>query len=157
MRQTTAEIGADAGRVYDLVAAVDRVPEFSPECRRIEWLGEPHRPDVGARFRGRNRWRGFAWWREVRITEAERGRVFAFETVPARGIYNDSTAWRYTFESTGAGTKVTESYTHSAPGWLRAMDAALGRPRALARGMAKTLAALKQEAETGTTTEDPRR
>jgi uncharacterized membrane protein len=145
--QETIDIQAPPDEVYDLVAAVDRVPDFSPETRRIEWIGELHEPAVGARFRGRIRWRGFTWWREVHITAAERGRIFAFETVPGRGIYNDTTKWRYQLEPTPTGTRVTESYHLTAPAWLRSMDTLLGRPRALARGMRATLATLKETAE----------
>jgi hypothetical protein len=147
--QVSIEIGAAPEQVYDLMAAVDRAPEFSPECRRIEWLGGLQEPAVGARFRGRNRWRGYVWWREVRITRADRGREFCFETVPGRGIYHDTTKWRYVFEPISTGTRVTESYEFSAPAWLRWMDAVIGRPRALERGMKATLSALKTRAETG--------
>ena len=41
--------------VWDLVADVTRVGEWSPECIRAAWLGDPGRPQPGARFTGRNR------------------------------------------------------------------------------------------------------
>jgi uncharacterized protein YndB with AHSA1/START domain len=145
----TIDIEATPEEVYHLVAAVDDVARYSPECRRIEWISEQHEPVVGANFRGQNRWRGFHWWREVRITTAERGRVFAFQTVPGRGIYHDTTEWRYDLTPTSTGTHVTESYQFSAPAWLRCMDSVIGRQRALARGMRATLAALKMAAESG--------
>lgn len=142
-RELSVEIAADPGRVYDFVAAVDQVPDLSPEVRRVEWLGDVHRPEPGARFRGWNRWHGFGWSREVLITQAERGRTFAFETMPGRRIYNVTTRWLYVFEPTSAGTRVTESYEYDAPTWLRWMHTVMGRPRALARGMTETLARLK--------------
>lgn len=141
------EIAAPPEVVYAIVAAVDRVPELSPECRRIEWLSDVRQPVAGARFRGRNRWRGFAWWREVVITMAAPGKEFCFETVPGRGMYHDSTAWRYAFERTETGTRVTESYEFRAPRWILRMDRMLGRPRALAQGMNATLTSLKAAAE----------
>ncbi len=67
--------------------------------------------------------------------------------MPGRGIYNDTTKWRYELEPTTTGTRVTESYQLTAPTWLRLMDTALGRPRALALGMKATLASLKTTAE----------
>lgn len=146
-RQWEIEIRAAPEVIYDLVSSIDRVPEFSPECRKTEWIGEPREPVLGARFRGRNRWLGFAWWREVQITRAERGREFGFETVPARGIYHDMTKWRYRFEPTEAGTRVTESYDFTAPTWLRWMDTVMGRPWALARNVRRSLATLKAQAE----------
>ncbi len=147
--ERSVEIAASGAAVYDLVTAIDRVPEFSPEVRRIRWLGELHRPEAGARFRGTNRWRGFVWRREVVITKAEPGREFCFETVPGHGIFHDTTKWRYLLEPVPSGTRVTEAYEFFAPRWLRWMDAALGRPGALARGMEKTLARLKATAESG--------
>ena len=149
MADHTESIETDATpeEAYVLVAAVDRVPDHSPECRRIEWISDDRQPRVGARFRGQNRWRGFRWWREVHIVTTERGRAFAFRTVPGRGIYNDSTAWRYDFELTAAGVRVTEGYDFTAPAWIRRMDRVLGRPKALANGMRATLAALKETAE----------
>lgn len=145
--EASIEISARADLVYDLVADVAGTPDHSPECRRIEWIGEPGAV-VGARFRGRNRWRGFAWWRNVKIIQADRGREFAFRTEPGRGIYNDTTIWRYRFEVISGDTiRVTESYQLDAPWWLQAMDTALGRPRALRRSMNQTLSSLKHTAE----------
>ncbi len=137
------EVPAGADAAYDLVSAVDRTPELSREVRRIEWLGEPRVPVAGARFRGRNRWLGFVWWREVHIVVAERGTEFAFRTVPGRGIYHDTTTWRYLFEPTPGGTLITESYEHEAPLWLEWMDRLLGRRVSLARGMRWTLVNLR--------------
>ena len=146
--QATVQIAAPAGAVYDVVADVTSTGQRSPECRRIEWLGDPARPIVGARFRGRNRWRGYTWWRTVHIVAADRGREFVFATKPGRGIYHDTTTWAYRFEPTGEGTtRVTESYLLRAPRWIQAMDTALGRPKALHHGMQRTLANLKHAAE----------
>jgi uncharacterized protein YndB with AHSA1/START domain len=145
--EVSIDIATSPGRVYALITAVDRVPEFSPECRRIVWLGDAKRPEVGARFRGTNRWRGFVWRRDVVITKVDRDREFRFETIPGRGIFNDTTRWRYLLEPIAGGTRVTERYDFVAPSWLRWMDAAIGRPRALARGMTRTLSQLKESAE----------
>jgi hypothetical protein len=41
--------------VWDLIADVTPVGEWSPECVRAAWLGEPGRPQLGARFTGYNR------------------------------------------------------------------------------------------------------
>ncbi len=144
------EVPASPEAAYDLVSAVDRTPELSREVRRIEWLGELHSPVADARFRGRNRWLGFVWWREVHITVAERGREFTFHTVPGRGIYHDSTTWTYRFEPVARGTLITETYAHSAPVWLDWMDRLLGRRIALARGMRRTLENIRAQVPTET-------
>jgi hypothetical protein len=143
----TIQIAAPADLLYDLVADVTSTGDRSPECRRVEWLGEPARAVTGARFRGHNRWRGFSWWRNVTILRADRGREFAFKTEPGRGIYNDTTTWRYQFEPADDATDVTEGYEFSAPWWLQTMDTILGRPKALQRGVHHTLANLKRTAE----------
>ena len=142
------DVVAPPDAVYDLVADITRTPQLSPECRRTEWLGEPGRPEVGARFRGRNSWRGFRWWRQARIVEADGPRIFAFETVPGHGIYNDTTRWHYQFEPIASGTRVTESYALSGPRWIGLFDRILGRPRALRRNLPRSLQALKQAVET---------
>ncbi len=146
--RATVQIAAPAEVVYDLVADLTSTGQRSPECRRVEWLAEPARPVAGARFRGRNRWRGYTWWRTARIVAADRGREFVFATEPGRGIYHDSTTWAYRFQPADEGTtRVTESYVFRAPRWIQAMDTALGRPKALRRGMERTLANLKRAAE----------
>jgi uncharacterized protein YndB with AHSA1/START domain len=144
----SVDINASPEVVYDLVTDITRTPEMSPECRRTEWLGEPARPEVGARFRGRNSWRGFRWWRQVRIVEAERPRAFSFETVPGRGIYNDTTRWHYEFEPFPNGTRVTEKYAFSGPRWIGLLDRLVGRPKALERNVARSLEALKRARHT---------
>jgi hypothetical protein len=146
--QASTRIAAPAEVVYDLVADVTSTGQRSPECRHLEWLGEPARPVASARFRGRNRWRGYTWWRQATIVQADRGHEFVFATEPGRGIYHDTTTWAYRFELAGEGTtRVTESYLFRAPWWIQAMDTALGRPKALRRGMERTLANLKHAAE----------
>jgi polyketide cyclase/dehydrase/lipid transport protein len=147
--QESIQIAAPADVVYDVVADVTSTGDRSPECRRVEWLAEPARAVVGARFRGHNRWRGFTWWRSATIERADRGHEFAFKTEPGHGIYRDTTAWCYRFEPTGDGaTRVTESYELTAPWWLQTMDTALGRPKALRNGVHRTLSNLKHAAET---------
>jgi len=143
--QATVQLAAPAEVIYDLVADVTST---SPECRRVEWLGEPARPIAGERLRGRNRWGSHTRWREAEILRTARGREFMFATKPARGIYHHTTTWAYPFEPAGEGTtRVTESYLLRAPWWIQAMDTALGRPKALRRGMERTLANLKHAAE----------
>jgi hypothetical protein len=65
--QESIRIAAPADLIYDLVADVTRTGDRSPECRRVEWLGESAKAVTGARFRGHNRWRGFTWWRNATI------------------------------------------------------------------------------------------
>jgi Polyketide cyclase / dehydrase and lipid transport len=48
-------VAAPPELVWDLVADVTRVGQWSPECAGAAWLEEPVRPAPGARFTGHNR------------------------------------------------------------------------------------------------------
>jgi hypothetical protein len=141
-------IGAPAERVYDLIADITRMGEWSNECARVEWLDGATAPAPGARFLGHNR-TGPAgiikWSRRGRVLTAERGREFAFATEEGG---KEGVVWRYRFESVDGGTRVTESYTVSRiPTWARIVDVPTNRHRALLASMRHTLAQLKMTAE----------
>ena len=108
--QVTIHINAPPGAIYGLVADVTRIGEFSPECRRAEWLNGARHASPGARFRGRNAANKLSRWSRVcEVLRADPGREFSFRTVPVL-TKPDSTVWRYRFESADGGTDVTESY-----------------------------------------------
>ena len=93
-------IDAPPERVYQLVSDVTRMGEWSPECRRCRWLDGAEGPAVGARFRGYNRRGWLRWSMLCRVTSAEPGRVFAFETVaPIKGAQS---RWRYDIQPEAA-------------------------------------------------------
>ncbi|HEX4777818.1 MAG TPA: SRPBCC family protein [Acidimicrobiia bacterium] len=142
-------IDAPAEHIYDLVADLPRMGEWSPECRQVAWLGEATGPAEGARFVGHNRGgpRGILKWsRRGRILAADRGREFAFVTEEGN---RESTVWRYRMEPASRGTRVTESYdVQWIPAWARIVDVPTNRHRELVEGMAHTLARLKAAAET---------
>src|SRR4051794_22521608 len=95
------EIECDANRLYDLVADLPRMGEWSPECERCEWTDGSTGPEVGATFVGHNRGGPFnkvRWSRNGRVLAADRGREFAFVTVEGG---RESTVWRYRFEPVG--------------------------------------------------------
>jgi hypothetical protein len=141
-------IAAPAERVYDLVADLTRMGEWSDECARVEWVGDATGPEAGARFLGHNQTgpRGLIKWsRRGRLLVADRGCEFAFATEEggAEGV-----VWRYVFESVAGGTRVTESYEVTRiPTWARIVDVPTNRHRALLKSMRHTLSQLKQAAE----------
>ncbi len=104
--KATRSVAAPAEAVYDLVADVTRMGEWSPENRGGEWLDGATGPAVGARFKGRNKRRA-AWSTTCVVTEAERGRAFAFDVGGPKRV---DTRWRYTFTPTDGGCEVTESF-----------------------------------------------
>ena len=142
-------VNATAEHIYDLVADLPRMGQWSPECQSVEWEGGAEEPVVGARFVGHNRGgprKLMRWSRHGRVLVAEPGRQFAFVTEEGG---HESTVWRYRFESVDGGTRVTESYeVKQIPAWARILDIPTNRHRELLEGMRSTLARLKNFAET---------
>jgi uncharacterized protein YndB with AHSA1/START domain len=112
------DIAADAEQVWAMVADVTRMPEWSPETVGCEWLGGARGPAVGAKFRGRNRNGKKSWSSVATVVDAEPGKVFAF-TCKAGGL--NIAEWRYSFEPTENGCRVTETWTDRRGAFLRAM------------------------------------
>jgi uncharacterized protein YndB with AHSA1/START domain len=97
-------IAADPQDVYDLVADVTRMGEWSPESTGGEWLtGEPG--TVGSTFRGDNRRPWVKWSTICTVTVADPGRRFAF-SVEAAG--RPVAAWEYEIAPRDGGCDVTE-------------------------------------------------
>jgi hypothetical protein len=154
-RGTTGEvhqhIEAQPEAIYDLVADVTRMGEWSPECRECEWIDGATGPVVGARFRGRNRHGRARWSNKPRVVAADQGRVFGF--VATDPIGRDMTRWTYRLEPTATGTDVTESFAmvRSIPLYIRLSDRWLmgvkDRKADLEANMRHTLATIKTVAE----------
>jgi uncharacterized protein YndB with AHSA1/START domain len=146
--------------VWDLVADVTRVGEWSPECIRAAWLADPGRPQPGARFTGHNRLPdGFEYEVTCVVTEADRPRAFAWMVLDDSGDpARPSSSWRYRIDPLpGGGTRVRQRFTLG-PGasFLRAAAAAApdraaeiigARRDGLRANMSATLRAMKAVAE----------
>src|ERR1700687_4354472 len=89
--------------LYDMVADVGRMGEWSPVCRAC-WWDEGARPEVGAWFTGRNEVPDRTWETRSKIVAAERGREFAFV------VGGSFARWGYSFTAVDGGTQVTESW-----------------------------------------------
>jgi uncharacterized protein YndB with AHSA1/START domain len=141
-------INASCERLYQMVADLRRMGQWSPECQAVEWEDGATGPAEGARFVGHNRGgpRGLMRWsRGGRVLTADAGREFAFATEEGG---HESTVWRYRFEPVGGGTQVTESYdVKRIPVWARILDVPTNRHRELLEGMRHTLQQLKTAAE----------
>src|SRR5262245_19874354 len=139
-------VAAPPDAVYDLVADVTRMGEWSPVCTKGEWADDSQRAFVGTNTTPER-----TWSTHCRIDVAERGREFRFTN---RGPEGDAelVRWSYRFAPQDAGTVVTESWqvldTYSdfiqklAPGMdvVAYLDGVRGPT---AQGMATTLANLK--------------
>lgn len=142
-------IEAPPERVWSLIADVTRMGEWSPICRRCEWIDGATGPAVGARFVGHNRQGPARWSRECVVTACEPGREFAFSTVQGG---RPQTNWRYRLEPSGTGTEIVESFEGIwEPRWVRAAKGLPGvrarSERDTRRGMEATLARIKAAAE----------
>jgi uncharacterized protein YndB with AHSA1/START domain len=104
----TREIGAPAERVWSMVSDVTRMGEWSPENEGAEWLRGATGPQRGATFRGTNRNGKKKWKTVATIVEVEPGRVFSFRVTAAAGL--KVAEWRYAFEPTATGCRVTETW-----------------------------------------------
>ena len=145
--QRHIDIAAPSDLVYDLVADITRMGEWSPECYRCEWLDGATGAAPGTRFRGYNRRGGYQWERTAIVDIADRGREFGFTTVNDRNGRHE-TQWRYRMESTFAGTVLTESFQFlwcSVPN--RAVEMFIPRGHQLDRGIQETLSRIKRAAE----------
>lgn len=133
--------------MYDLVADVTRIGEWSPECSRAEWLGGASEAAVGVKFKGYNQLGRTKWATKPTITEADRGRTFGFK-VPGKF----GPQWRYEFEATEhGGTRVIQTVVQqgTTPAYIRFLQRRAGvtdRHAHLAEGMATTLAGMARTA-----------
>jgi hypothetical protein len=141
-------IQAPPERIYALVADLPRMGDWSPECRRTEWLDGSTGPVVGATFIGHNQGGPaglIKWSRRGRVLTADPGREFSFATEEGG---REGTEWRYRLEPTEGGTRVTESYAVSwIPAWARIVDVPTNRARELRDSMRLTLERLGRAAE----------
>jgi hypothetical protein len=64
-------IDAPPQKVWDTLADVERMGEWSPECRQVSWLDGAQSPaKVGARFKGSNKYDSLKWWHLLRPASA---------------------------------------------------------------------------------------
>jgi uncharacterized protein YndB with AHSA1/START domain len=148
MIEVSTDIDASPERVWELIGDPARMGEWSPECRRVTWLGGATGPAVGARFRGYNRigWR--RWATTGTVAEYEPGRTVAWD-VHAGPVA--VARWGYRVEPTAGGCTVTETFEdhrgaliHLVGSVVRGVGDTETHNRA---GMAATLARVKAAAE----------
>lgn len=140
----TVHVDASPEAVYDLVADITRMPEWSPETYKAEWLGGATGAVAGARFRGWNKAGPIRWFTDPVIDVAERGRELTFTTTFfGRGRL---TTWSFVMQSSAnGGTDLTESWHENVGLVVRLMPGR--RVEGLQRGMEQTLARIKAAAE----------
>jgi uncharacterized protein YndB with AHSA1/START domain len=142
----SVHVDAPPERVYDLLADISRMGEWSPETYRAEWRNGATGARTGAMFRGWNRKGAVRWFTDPIIECAERGRELCFTTtLLGRGRF---TTWTYRMSPEDGGTRLEESWEEvsrlPAPGFLDRW-----RSRQLQEGMEQTLQRVKAAAEAG--------
>ena len=84
--------------VYDMVADVTRMGEWSPVCKAC-WWEQGDGPSVGAVFAGRNETPERTWEMKNRVVAADRGKEFAWE------VQGTHARWGYTFAPVDGGPR----------------------------------------------------
>lgn len=145
-------IRADADTVWDLVTALERMGEWSPENEGGVWLEGG--PTVGGRFEGLNSLRGRSWTTLATVTEADRPRRFGWVV---NDVDDPAASWSFDLIEEDGGTRVVQR-VRLGPGPSGVTAAIRRRPEAEAEivlsrlqnlweSMHATLAAIKSEAE----------
>jgi hypothetical protein len=145
-------IAASPESIYDLVADIPRMGEWSPVA-----TGGRYDEDR-CWFTGTNAIGDYTWETRCRVDRAERGTAFVFVNHGQTGNH-EMVRWGFLFDATPEGTRVTESWEvlptyeqsfaeETDPGMT--LEQRLDFMREMARsGMPETLANLKLAAEAG--------
>jgi Polyketide cyclase / dehydrase and lipid transport len=141
-------IDADPDAVYALITDLPTLASLGDEITTMQWRkGTSAQP--GAVFKGHNRNGGRRWATTCTVTDADPGRVFAFDV---RHTVFPISHWRYDIEPMdGGGCRVTERTWDQRPGWFK-KPAGLStgvpdRAAANAAHIKATLDRLKEKAE----------
>ncbi|MGE5287358.1 MAG: SRPBCC family protein [Micromonosporaceae bacterium] len=106
--EVRAHIDAPPQKVWALLADLEQMGRWSPECYRVQWLEGASSPATpGARFQGWNRFGWMRWSMTCQVKTAEPGRELAFSTIQRE---RELVRWRYRLEPAGDGTDVIESF-----------------------------------------------
>lgn len=142
------EIDAPVEAVWAVVSDVRRMPEFSPELRRVVMLGRKR--GLGAQLVGINRRKAVVWPTRSKVVRWEPGRAVAWRTIES------GATWVYELEPLGegdrprtrlTGRRVLTRYTLGSRLLTPVLGGAAGHDRELAEGIAHTLARIKAVVE----------
>lgn len=114
------DVAAPPAVVYDLLADITRMPDWSPEVTSCAWLGGATWAEPGARFRGWSR-KGWRRWSTLStVSQADRPERFEWR-VRFAGL--PVATWRYCFTAGIAhGTTITETVIDQRGRLLRQMS-----------------------------------
>ncbi|PVY96540.1 SRPBCC family protein [Actinomycetospora cinnamomea] len=159
--EAAVHVEAPPARVWPLVSDIAVVAETSEELQEAQWLPAPDgpaegdAPAVGHRFRGRNAHPQVGEWETVsEVVECDEERAFAWAvTDPA----NPTALWRFTLRPVAGGTELRQrARMGPGPSNLTTVIERMpdkeerlvaGRLREWQQGIERTLAGIKQRAE----------
>jgi len=144
----STEIAAPPGEVWDLVADLTRMHEWSPENDTVVWRKGSTGATPGATFKGTNRLGARRWSTKGRVVESVPGSILSFRVVAA-GM--KVARWTYRIEAAEGGCVVTESWDDERGGLVtfagRLLTGVSDRTSHNRTGMEQTLRNLKVAAE----------
>jgi uncharacterized protein YndB with AHSA1/START domain len=150
--QVSVDIAAPAEAVWKVVTDPTRTPQWSHECRHVEFLDGATAPGYHVRFRGTSRSGRNRWSRACTIFESDEHRQFGYLTSGGPG---DATAWRFRLEPTSSGTRLSQVFQIvSMPRWVSLMVALLipahdDRSAALRGDLQRLAAVVEREHQRG--------
>ena len=130
--------------IWKIITDITRIPEWSPECVRCEWVeGDSAVP--GATFRGTNRRYGAEWTTIATVERAEANKDFTFVTDKGS---NRSTRWQYRIDATNEGTLLTERYEYlSIRPWVKFLFVLFNRSGTMKENLRQSLDKIAEIAE----------
>ena len=146
--EATIDIDAAPGKVWAVVSDLRRMPEWSPQCRRMIVLGGVRE---GARTININKQGWLVWPTTSKIVKVDPDKAIAFRIVENR------TTWSFTLEPTKTGTKLIQRRDVPAEGTTllsrKGIQYGLGGDAEFdvrtTAGMNETLGKIKQAVEKG--------
>lgn len=143
----TVDIDATPAEVWRLVSDLTRMPEFSPELRKVIRLGAKRdEPRIGTWLIGINRRKAVVWPTTSRVVRWEPGKAVAWRT------RESGATWIYELTLTSTGTSVTgrrvlPGYTLGSKLLTPVLGGAAGHDEELAAGIRTTLERMKATLE----------
>jgi Polyketide cyclase / dehydrase and lipid transport len=142
----TRDVAAPARTLWQLVSDLPRMGEWSPENKGGKWVKGATGPALGAVFKGNNKNGVRRWSTTVTVVESEPGKVFEFAVTSGPLAV---ARWRYEFEDTDTGCRVTESWVDERKPWFATIARVMGDHSAknAEHQMTETLDNLAREVE----------
>ena len=142
----TRDIAAPSEKVWALVTDLPRMGEWSPENAGGEWVQGATGPALGSVFQGKNKNGIRRWTTNVTVVVYEPNAAFEFAVTTGP---LPVARWRYDFEETDGGCRVTESWVDERKRWFTILARVAGDHSAAhaEKEMAATLANLAAAVE----------